>query len=255
MTSFLGLLGPNGSGKSTLIKLLLGLIKSDEGEAELGYAKENIRMIPDFPSLPAHLTIAEWMDVLEEYYGPIPTNYDLELEFRLVGSWKIEALSVGQKRLVSLMPIFYGRPGLLILDEPTNFLDLLRRRRVLNLIKQRIAETNAKVIISSHRIDEIELLASEVIILNKGKLATKTSLKLDERLGYELRVNKLDAFTTYLKNYGINGEIRSTLLGKTIHVDKLSQELLDCISDFNRDGGFVFGINAVSSLQEKLGGL
>ena len=80
----------------------------------------------------------------------------------------------------------------------------------------------------------------------------KISLKHDYRLGYLVRVSNTDAFTQYLKDHGVEYEIEDTLLGKSVKIQKLN-DFLDPISEYNRDGGFVFNINAVNSLQKRLG--
>ena len=250
-TSFLGLLGPNGSGKSTLINLMLGLIKPDTGEIDLGVAKRDIRMVPDYPVLPENLTIDQWMAILEKYYGKFPKNLDMELEFRLNGSWKIGGLSVGQKRLVSLLPIFFGTPKLIILDEPTNFLDITMREKVLSQIKEHLIRTESKVIIASHRIDEIELFASEILLLNKGRLNAKILLRVDYREGYRIRVNNTEAFESYLQQHDIDYKLEQTLLGKVYRVDTL-KKVFDPLQRYNNDGGFIFHVSAVNSLQRRL---
>ncbi|MHA2502440.1 MAG: ATP-binding cassette domain-containing protein [Candidatus Kariarchaeaceae archaeon] len=253
-TSFLGLLGPNGSGKSTLIKMMLDLIHPDEGQISLSTQKKFIRTVPDFPDLPEHLKIDQWFDILETFYGPVRRNLDLEKEFRLNGSWKIGDLSIGQKRLVSLMPIFFGQPQLMILDEPTNFLDIVIRKRVLQLIKEQIQITKSKVIISSHRIDEMELFASEIVLLNKGQFVAKVSLKHDSRLGYSIRASNTESFQTYLDGHKVNYTVEEGLLGQVFVVKKIAS-CLEPLTNYMGDGGFIFNINAVNSLEQRLEGL
>jgi hypothetical protein len=113
----MGLFGPNGSGKSTFIKLLLGLIRPTSGSIELGVHPSDIRFVPDFPILPEKITIDAWMETLENIYGPIEKNIDLQTIMRLDGTWKIKNLSAGQRRLVALLPMFFGIPKLIPLKQ------------------------------------------------------------------------------------------------------------------------------------------
>ncbi|MDH5404417.1 MAG: ATP-binding cassette domain-containing protein [Candidatus Heimdallarchaeota archaeon] len=253
-TNFLGLLGPNGSGKSTLLKLMLGLIRPTSGTIELGVNKSEIRVVPDFPILPKHLNVDQWYDTLEDLYGPVKRNIDLQTIMRLNGRWKLKDLSAGQTRLAALMPIFFGRPQLIIMDEPTNFLDVVIRERILNLIKEQLVQTKSKVIIASHRTDEIELFASEIILQSRGKIVGNVSLKHDASLGYHVRVNDFDTFEKVLKKHNMPFEQTTTLMGKTLKINDLGR-LWGPLNDFTAKGGILFNLSAIGTLQSHIGDL
>jgi ABC-type multidrug transport system ATPase subunit len=230
---------------------MLDLLVPDSGDIELGIDKKSIRVVPDHPFLPQKLTVDQWMNVLEKFYGPAPINLDLETELNLNGSWKIKDLSTGQKRLVSLFPIFYGKPQLIILDEPTNYLDVIIRTKVLGMIKEQVENMGIKIIIASHRIDEIELFAREVILLNRGRLITNIPLQLDHNLGYRVRVNNPNLLKTYLDTAKVDYLIEETLMGQAFNVKKIN-EIIEPLQWFNDDGGVVYGINVINSLENQL---
>ncbi|MHA2029339.1 MAG: ATP-binding cassette domain-containing protein, partial [Candidatus Kariarchaeaceae archaeon] len=132
--SRLGLFGPNGSGKSTLLKLMLGILNPSDGTIQLGMETSKIRFIPDYPNLPKNVTIDEWLEKLEMMFGDVLLNIDIQDITGLDGGLKLSELSAGQYRLTALLPVFYGKPELIVLDEPTNFLDMLIREKIIKLL-------------------------------------------------------------------------------------------------------------------------
>ena len=174
------LLGENGAGKSTALKILLGLIEADAGEAEvLGrnsktHGDEIRRLVGYVPERP---TLYEWMTVAEIGWfaaGFYPTGYlrrysDLIEQFELPENRKIKALSKGMRAKVALSLAMAVEPQLLVLDEPTSGLDPLVRREFLESMVD-VAATGRTVLLSSHQMSEVERVADIVVIIKQGKL-------------------------------------------------------------------------------------
>lgn len=213
--SIYGFLGPNGAGKSTTMKMLLGLTSPTDGSFTIdgGHFPDDrisiLKKIGSFiesPSFYANLTGRENLDIIRRILG-LPENAvndALELvglaEF---GNRLARKYSLGMKQRLGLAGALLGRPPILILDEPTNGLDPSGIHEIRNLIKSLPSLYDCTVLISSHMLSEIELMADDIGILNHGRLLFEGSLD-------ELRQNAVQSgFTADHKN-GSADKISST---------------------------------------------
>ncbi len=196
--SIYGFLGPNGAGKSTTMKLLLGLTAPTSGSFVIdGKRFPNDRMavlkeIGSFiesPSFYANLTGRENLDIIRRILKLPESSVEDALE--LVGLTEFggrlaKKYSLGMKQRLGLAGALLGRPPILILDEPTNGLDPSGIHEIRNLIKSLPELYDCTVLISSHMLSEIELMADDIGILNHGRLLFEGSLD-------ELRQSALQA--------------------------------------------------------------
>ncbi len=247
----IGLFGPNGSGKSTLIKVLLGLIFPDEGEFNFSYEKRLMRVVPDYPKLPRTLTVDQWMDTLEEIYGK-PDNIDFEREFGLNLETRLKDLSAGQSRLASLLPIFFGEIKLVVLDEPTNFLDAFMREKVLTLMKRRVDDHDSKVIIATHRIDEINLFAERVLMLHRGKMIADIPIGEKVETLYQLTVEDNGSMMKYLNKREVPFTLIETSTGRDIILG-LSEDFWKSLREYVKTGKVLYSLRKLDKLQVMLG--
>jgi ABC-2 type transport system ATP-binding protein len=174
------LLGENGAGKSTALRILLGLLEPDAGEASvLGLdsrrqgleIRRRVGYVPDQPALYDWMTVEEagWF-VAGFYPLGFQKHYDeLVTHFELPPDRKIKDLSKGMRAKVSLSLAMAHKPELLILDEPTSGLDPLIRREFLESMVD-VAAQGRTVLLASHQIAEVERVADVVAILQEGKL-------------------------------------------------------------------------------------
>lgn len=180
--SVYGFLGPNGAGKSTTMKLFLGLARPTGGSFTIdgkrypGDRAEILREVGSFIEAPA-------------FYGNLSGEENLEIICRILGlprTCVAEALelvgltqfrkrlakkySLGMKQRLGLAGALIGRPPILILDEPTNGLDPVGIHEIRTLIRSLPEKFDCTVLVSSHLLSEIELMADKIGILNHGHL-------------------------------------------------------------------------------------
>ncbi|WP_228561847.1 ABC transporter ATP-binding protein [Catenulispora rubra] len=200
-----GLVGPNGAGKTTLLGLLLGLAVADEGSLEIFgtpvgrtlAAPEGVSGFVDGPGLYPTLTAKQNLAALIALRHRQPRPADVEEALAQVGLTevaddKVRGFSLGMRQRLGLAAALLTKPRLLVLDEPANGLDPAGKKHVHGVLN-RLAADGATVILSSHRMDDLEALCSEVTILNTGRVVFSGPLnKLSDEnreLDYRLRVS------------------------------------------------------------------
>jgi ABC-2 type transport system ATP-binding protein len=247
----LGLLGPNGSGKTTLIRLMLGLIAPSNGLIKLNVPRRDIRVVSETPILPTELTIKQWLMNVEGWHGKPIFNIDIQSNFGLKSDWKIKHLSSGQQRKAALMTIFYGNPKLIILDEPTNYLDIVSREYILKLIADHLNRTNARLILATHRIEEIQLFANETILLKEGHLVKKIDTRNPNTVFYILQVSDPKKLKVKCADVGISAEISVSLKGEILKVIP-DNNFWKVLYEYVSDGEQITSIQEIDEISETI---
>jgi ABC-2 type transport system ATP-binding protein len=180
--SIYGFLGPNGAGKTTTLRLVLGLLQTQQGTITIfgkAFATNRIEILGQIgsliesPSLYEHLTARENLGVWQKVYQ-CPKSRIAEA-LRLVGlpdtgTKKAGQFSLGMKQRLSIAVALLHSPSLLILDEPTNGLDpngIIEMRELLIRLNR---ESGVTIVISSHLLPEIEKLATHLGIMHQGQI-------------------------------------------------------------------------------------
>jgi ABC-2 type transport system ATP-binding protein len=204
-----GIVGPNGAGKTTLLGILLGLAFADGGSLEvLGAPVGRGRAVPDGvtgfvdgPGLYPALTARGNLAALAALRGPGAPTAGIDDVLEQVGladvaDDKVRGFSLGMRQRLGLSAALLTKPRLLVLDEPANGLDPAGKRHVHRTLA-RLAADGATVILSSHRMDDLEELCSEVTILATGRVTFSGPLdKLageNRELDYRLMTSDNDA--------------------------------------------------------------
>ncbi|HBC97549.1 MAG TPA: bacitracin ABC transporter ATP-binding protein [Clostridium sp.] len=184
-----GFLGPNGAGKSTTIRMLLGLIKPTSGQVRVfGKDFQKNRMdilrrvgsLVEAPSYYGNLTAYENLRVSAELLELDYKYIDEVLEVVKLTEWKdrrASKFSLGMKQRLGIAQALISKPELLILDEPTNGLDPSGIHEIRGLVKKLPKLYNMTVIISSHNLSEIELVADDIGIINRGNMLFQGTLE------------------------------------------------------------------------------
>ncbi|MCZ8512229.1 ABC transporter ATP-binding protein [Paenibacillus filicis] len=181
-----GLLGPNGAGKTTILKLMTGLIRPDQGtvslfgsdireQFELGMRRVGCMIeSADFHDF---LNASQYLTCVARYYPHI-TKKRMDEVLESVGLYavrkdKIKNYSTGMKQKLALAAAILPEPELVILDEPTNGLDIEGTVMFRSLVQRCSEELGTTFIISSHMIHELEQLCNRVGVIFEGKLRTE----------------------------------------------------------------------------------
>lgn len=187
--SIYGFLGPNGAGKSTTMKMLLGLTEPSNGTFSVNGKNfpadrlailKSVGSLIESPSFYANLTGRENLDIIRRILGLDKRSVDEALELvglREFGNRLAKKYSLGMKQRLGLASALIGKPPILILDEPTNGLDPAGIHEIRNLIKSLPSLYDCTILISSHMLSEIELMADDIGILNHGRLLFEGSLE------------------------------------------------------------------------------
>lgn len=182
-----GLLGPNGAGKSTTLKMCLGLLAPDSGQitmldlpipVQAMQARARVGVVPQFDNLDPDFTVAENLIVYGRYFGlsekamraKVPRLLEIaELSGREQS--RIQELSGGMKRRLTLARALVNDPELLVLDEPTTGLDPQAR----HLLWQRLValrEAGTSILLTTHFMEEAERLCDRIAVVDRGRLVT-----------------------------------------------------------------------------------
>jgi ABC-2 type transport system ATP-binding protein len=181
----LALLGPNGAGKTTTIEILEGLQKPDAGDVRVlglrwseGAAaiREKIGVSLQETNFPERLRAREVVAIFAALYAdPLPVDAVLErVELRDKERAQVRELSGGQRQRLSLACALVGAPEVLFLDEPTTGLDPKARRGLWSVVEE-FRRGGGSVLLSTHYMDEAEILADEVVIVDRGRALARGS--------------------------------------------------------------------------------
>ncbi|WP_205472881.1 alpha/beta fold hydrolase [Nocardioides sp. SYSU D00038] len=179
-----GLLGPNGAGKTTTLRMVLGLIAPDIGEARVlgrrvtpgAAVLARVGALVEGPGFLPHLSGRQNLEAFWAATGrdPAEAGYDDVLEVAALGGAidrPVRTYSQGMRQRLGIAQAMLGRPEVLVLDEPTNGLDPPQIAG-LRPILQRYADTGRTVVVSSHLLSEVELTCSHVVVMHAGRVVT-----------------------------------------------------------------------------------
>ena len=215
-----GLLGKNGTGKSTLLYLIMGLLRPKQGEIILNGANTQKRLpeslqemfiVPEEYNLPS-IPLPDYLKVLRPFYP----NFDEQLMVKLLEMFdmlnvngatpdangipqiNLGALSMGQKKKVYMCIALAARTKLLLMDEPTNGLDIPSKSQFRKVVAQGMRDDQI-VVISTHQVRDVETLLDHVTIIEQN------AVLLNERMNMEEPVNLEELFIQTLTKAQIGG--------------------------------------------------
>ena len=215
-----GLLGPNGAGKTTSLRMIYGLMKPGGGTVEIDgidmaarplQAQARIGVLPDISGLYPRLTAREHI----RYYGNLQGIRGPELESR-IGKWveilglqdvierRVAGFSHGERTKVALARALVHNPQNILLDEPTNGLDVMSTRAVRELIRHLRSEGRC-VVFSSHIMQEVSALCDRIVVMGHGRVVAEGTA--EELLALTGKSSLEDAFVQLVGAHPLsNGE-------------------------------------------------
>ena len=235
-----GLLGPNGAGKTSLIRIITTITRADggqvyfDGEPLNEKHPEQIGYMPEERGLYKKMKVGEHLMYLAQLKGL--TYEDAKREIRLwmekfeITDWwnkKIEELSKGMQQKIQFIATVVHRPKLLILDEPFSGLDPLNT----NLIKDEIRKLNEAgtgVIFSTHRMEQVEEICEEIVLINKGKNVLQGKVR-DIKTQFKEHLFKID----------FAGDLPDDISDKADIVSQSEQSLTARFSDDKNSNAFL----------------
>lgn len=183
--SIVGLLGRNGAGKTTMLRTLVGILDPNEGTVTYDGVnihshpeiKQKVAYVPDSSQVLSGYTVKE----IVTFYKAVYENFDEEYFYQLLERFnlpnkRIRSYSRGMKALLAMILAFCTGVEYIILDEPTNGLDPIVKRQILQFLIEEVAEREVTILISTHHLDEVEKIADTIIILKDHTIASITAL-------------------------------------------------------------------------------
>ena len=240
-----GLLGPNGAGKSTAIKLFLGLLRPTAGSAELMGQKpyesvesrERLGYMPEHACLPPAVTASAFLTHMAQMSGLPPAQARTraadtlrhvgldEERYRPIGEY-----STGMKQRAKLAQALVHDPVLLLLDEPTSGLDPSGREDMIELIRRTGREFGISILLSSHRIGDVESVCDRIIVLDSGRVTEQGDVSRFTRETETLLID-VDERRDELLAALVNRGIEATIEGSLVVVERGNEEQYDLIRD------------------------
>ncbi len=217
-----GLVGPNGAGKTTMLRALTGLISYEGDIAVLGKnphteraaLMEHTGVIHDVPILPQWMRVFQLMDFQQAMHPRFSRSRCEKLltKTSIETGRKIKHLSKGMKTQLHLSLMLATDSDILILDEPTHGLDILFRKRFYNSVLEDYFDREKSIIVSTHQIEEVEHILSDVIFIKEGSVLLYESVEnLNKRYS---QVVVPERYAQTLREY--NPLAESTRIGRRV---------------------------------------
>ncbi len=239
----MGFIGENGAGKTTTIKLIMNLLKRDEGEIQIfgkdnidneREIKERIGFVYDECFYYENLSIRDNEKIISGFYKSWDTKVfeNYLRKFNLNKKQKVKELSKGMKMKFAIALALSHNAEFLILDEPASGLDPVMRRDILDVFQEVIQDENVGILISSHIISDLEKISDYITYIQKGKIVfSKATSELMEEYkiikGDKALLSNLDEKVIYgLREtpYGFEGIIKDKHIEKSIRQKIVSEK-------------------------------
>ena len=232
-----GLVGPNGAGKSTLLKIMTGLYSYEKGEVsyynydlkkDFEKAMSIIGTLIEYPELYENLSGKKNLEIFKTMFKNVDEETVEEIvkivEMEKYLGKKFKTYSLGMKERLGIATSLINKPKILILDEPTNGLDPLGVKKIMNMLKNMKDTT---IIISSHMLSEIENLCDKIIFINNGTIVNIKNIKnrrINEKRLVSFVVDDYSKAKILLNKYSVNEDLEIYANDKTI--SNINKELI-----------------------------
>ena len=258
-----GFLGPNGAGKSTTLRMILGLIYPSSGEIifdgqkiekyKRGYL-QNIGALIERPDFYENLSAYNNLKLFAKLSKVENPKVRIQEVLEEVKLWdrkdsRVKSYSQGMKQRLGIAQALLHKPELIILDEPSNGLDPQGQADMRELIKRISQELNITIIISSHILAEIELVANRMIIINRGKKIAEGNvqeLMATDDLRVELKTKEPEKLIQLVSENGFE----SDMVGEKVQVKLAESDIPNLVSKIQTAGIELYELKQLRTLEE-----
>lgn len=232
-----GLVGPNGAGKSTLMKIMTGLYTYDSGSVcyynyelknDFEKAMSMIGTLIEYPDLYYNLSGKRNLEIFKTMFKNVDEETVEEIvkivEMEKYLGKKFKTYSLGMKERLGIASALINKPKILILDEPTNGLDPVGIKKVMNMLK---SMKDTTIIISSHMLSEVESLCDKIIFINDGTIVNIKNIKersINEKRLVSFIVDDYSKAKILLRKYAVNDELE--VYENDDIISKINKELI-----------------------------
>ena len=213
-----GLVGPNGAGKSTLLKVMCGLYNFDEGEiyyfdynlkTDFEKAMSIVGTLIEEPNLYKNLSGKDNLKIFKSMFKGISEETISEIvkivEMEKYLGKRFKTYSLGMKERLAIASALINKPKILILDEPTNGLDIVGIKNIMSILK---SMKDTTIIISSHMLNEIDSICTKIIFINNGRIVgIKNKEEYSGKKNIKFLVDDYSKARMVLNDYLVNEEL------------------------------------------------
>ncbi|MCY8463605.1 ABC transporter ATP-binding protein [Bacillus atrophaeus] len=218
-----GLIGSNGAGKSTLMKIIAQTIQTFDGSVE---DNNHVGYLIEEPKLYSNKTGLAHLSYFSEIYG---NKFKLsEYEELLKGlqlfdvlNKKVKEYSLGMRQKLGIVISLLNKPSYVVLDEPTNSMDIETSLEVLQQLRKMANVWNVGVLISSHKLEDIETICDRVLFLEKGTISEEQQFSKSSQYILKLVFDNPTDLTTFIENQEFGSIIHSS--EKTIQIETTAE--------------------------------
>jgi ABC-type multidrug transport system ATPase subunit len=242
-----GFLGPNGAGKSTTLRMVLGLIKPNNGEILISNKSiegndrkflNTIGALIEKPDFYKNLSALDNLKILFKM-SQLKNKNRISEVLNEVNLWdkrnqKVGGYSQGMKQRLGIAQTLLHQPSLIILDEPSNGLDPQGQAAMRNLILRINKDMGITIIISSHILSEIEKIANRMVVINKGQKILEGNVKelmAKELLKVNFKTDSVENLSNLLSNKKIDFEIRNNNIIALINEENIPLVIEDIVKN------------------------
>ncbi|WP_090396281.1 ABC transporter ATP-binding protein [Natribacillus halophilus] len=176
-----GIVGRNGAGKTTLLRTMVTIVDPDQGTISVNgkdvlahpETKGPIMYVEDSVEALKNYSVSGIVSLYADIYPKFDHAYFQELmdRFQMTRAKKVKQYSKGRKALFSLILAFATKPQYVLLDEPTDGLDVIAKKELMRFMLYEVAKEEISIIIATHRLDELESLADQLLVIKEGEIA------------------------------------------------------------------------------------
>ncbi len=258
-----GFLGPNGAGKSTTLRMVLGLIYPTSGEMIFKGQKigktgrrylQNIGALIERPDFYENLSAWNNLNLFAKLSKVENRSARIQEVLEEVKLWdrrdsRVKSYSQGMKQRLGIAQALMHKPELVILDEPSNGLDPQGQADMRDLIKHISREMSITVIISSHILAEIELVANRMLIIDHGEKITEGGvheLMASDDLKIELKTGEAEKLAKLLEEIGLQPK----QVGTKVRVNLAENEIPELLDKIQQSGIHIYELKQLRTLEE-----